>query len=245
MAVIGPCDAGSVTRPLPAVKSVPRGWLNGRRPDQDRSSVRKLTLVASAVGPGTPADRPSLVSWDDTVVPRYAARAEFRRRRRDARWVLAGVRIEGFFHPAATASNLSAAAFPTPDCSPGPTCPRRSSPPTARPRQPSRSGSQHRFGPPSLAAARHSPQGPRTPTDHGIFGCHGAGHMVVSPVGRRAHESTYRGAGLPRWPIETSSCQTHLTGALFRAASGAAAAVTLDPLRFRRRPLPMMRQASI
>ncbi len=34
-------------------------------------------------------------------MPRYAARAEFRRRRRDDRWVLAGVRIEGFFHPAA------------------------------------------------------------------------------------------------------------------------------------------------
>jgi hypothetical protein len=40
------------------------------------------------------------MSWDDYSVPRYAARAEFRRRRRGARWVLAGVRIEGVFHPA-------------------------------------------------------------------------------------------------------------------------------------------------
>jgi hypothetical protein len=34
-------------------------------------------------------------------VPRYAARAEFRRRDRGARWVLAGIRIDGVFHPAA------------------------------------------------------------------------------------------------------------------------------------------------
>jgi hypothetical protein len=34
-------------------------------------------------------------------VLRYAARAEFRRRHRGARWVLAGVIVEGAFHPAA------------------------------------------------------------------------------------------------------------------------------------------------
>jgi hypothetical protein len=41
------------------------------------------------------------MSWDHDAVPRYAARAEFRRRDRGARWVLAGVRIDGVFHPAA------------------------------------------------------------------------------------------------------------------------------------------------
>ncbi len=60
-------------------------------------AVQDVMLAASGAAPPDPFR----LSWDDYAVPRYAARAEFRRRRRGARWVLAGVRIEGVFHPAA------------------------------------------------------------------------------------------------------------------------------------------------
>jgi hypothetical protein len=58
-----------------------------------------MTRHASAAPGTSPRDEPA-DPWDHPSVPRYHARAEFRRKDQGARWVLAGVVIDHVFYPA-------------------------------------------------------------------------------------------------------------------------------------------------